>query len=94
MFERPSMLTNEKKGGAEDSRWLQPASKEKGRHMVKKRYNVRGRCPQCACGDVSFLGPEKLRDKYIGDENEIEILCPACGTKHSGILEEGDRKGD
>jgi redox-regulated HSP33 family molecular chaperone len=45
---------------------------------------VRAECPQCACGDVSFLGPEKLRKKFIGDEKEIEILCPFCGTKHKG----------
>lgn len=54
--------------------------------MTKKRYTVRGQCPQCACGDVTFLGPEKLRDKYIGPEEEMEILCPACGTKHKGTV--------
>jgi hypothetical protein len=54
----------------------------------RKRYQVRGQCPQCACGDVSFLGPEKLKEKYIGPEQEMEILCPACGTKHKGKLVE------
>lgn len=54
----------------------------------KKRYQVKGQCPQCACGDVSFLGPEKLKEKYIGSEQEMEILCPACGTKHKGKLVE------
>jgi hypothetical protein len=54
----------------------------------KKRYQVKGQCPQCACGDVSFLGPEKLKEKYIGPEQEMEILCPACGTKHKGKLVE------
>jgi hypothetical protein len=62
--------------------------------MAKKRYNVRGQCPQCSCGDVSFLGPETLREKYIGDEKEIEILCPACGVKHKGKVEEVDEKGE
>ncbi len=47
-------------------------------------------CPACACGDVSFLGPEKLEEKFIGDEKEIEILCPMCGTKHKGTVEEED----
>ncbi|MGO8943613.1 MAG: hypothetical protein ACLQJ7_08060 [Syntrophobacteraceae bacterium] len=56
--------------------------------MIKKRYKVRGECPQCACGDVSFLGPEVLKEKFIGDEKEIEILCPACGTKHKVEVEE------
>jgi hypothetical protein len=56
--------------------------------MAKKRYVVKGECPQCACGDVSFLGSETLQEKYIGPEQEMEILCPACGTKHKGKLEE------
>ena len=55
--------------------------------MSKRRYEVKAECPQCACGDVSFLGPEKLREKFIGDENEIDILCPFCGTKHKGKLQ-------
>lgn len=55
--------------------------------MSQKKYQVRAECPQCACGDVSFLGPEKLREKFIGDENEIDILCPLCGTKHKGKVE-------
>jgi Zn finger protein HypA/HybF involved in hydrogenase expression len=59
--------------------------------MSKKKYQVRAECPQCACGDVSFLGPEKLREKFIGDENEIDILCPLCGTKHKGkVVSEED----
>ena len=62
--------------------------------MAKKRYKVRGQCPQCSCGDVTFLGPEVLRDKYIGSEEEIEILCPACGMKHKGKLEEEEEKGE
>ncbi|SHG08102.1 hypothetical protein SAMN02745206_03226 [Desulfacinum infernum DSM 9756] len=55
--------------------------------MAKKRYKVRGQCPQCACGDVTFLGPEKLQEKYIGPQDEIEILCPTCGTKHKATVE-------
>lgn len=50
------------------------------------RHKVRGQCPQCACGDVSFIPPETMKDKYIGPEEEIEILCPSCGTKHKGKL--------
>lgn len=51
-----------------------------------KRHIVRGECPQCACGDVSFIPPESMREKYIGPDQEIEILCPTCGTKHKGKL--------
>ena len=40
--------------------------------MSKKKYKVRAECPACSCGDVSFLGPEKLREKFIGNEDEIE----------------------
>ena len=50
----------------------------------KKRFEVRAECPACACGDISFMAPEKLREKFIGDEKEIDILCPMCGTKHKG----------
>ena len=56
--------------------------------MAKKKYRVRAECPQCACGDVTFLGPEHLRATYIGPEDEIEIRCPLCGTKTKGKLEE------
>jgi hypothetical protein len=62
-----------------------PSRREK---MSKRKYRVRAECPSCACGDVTFLGPDKLREKFIGDEKEIEILCPMCGTKHKGKVEE------
>jgi len=52
----------------------------------KQRHLVRGVCPHCACGDVSFVPSEEMRKKYIGSEEEIEILCPTCGTKHKGKL--------
>ncbi len=59
----------------------------------KKRVMVHGECPQCACGDVSFVAPETMQEKYIGPAEEVEILCPSCGTRHKGKLvveEEGD----
>jgi hypothetical protein len=55
--------------------------------MSEKKYRVKAECPACACGDVSFLGPEKLREKFIGNEEEVEILCPHCGTKLKGKAE-------
>jgi hypothetical protein len=58
--------------------------------MSKKKFQVRAECPNCACGDISFLGSEKLREKFIGKEEEIDILCPLCGTKHAGKVEEAD----
>ncbi|MBW2020901.1 MAG: hypothetical protein JRI58_12385 [Deltaproteobacteria bacterium] len=62
--------------------------------MSKRKYTVKAECPQCACGDISFLGPEKLREKFIGDEKEIDILCPFCGTRHKGELHEEHVKED
>jgi hypothetical protein len=60
--------------------------------MSKRKYKVKAECPQCACGDVTFLGPDKLREKFIGKEEEIEITCPACGTKHKGKVEHVEEK--
>ena len=53
-----------------------------------EKYTVRAECPQCGYGDVTFLGPEKLREKFLGDEKEIDILCPICSTKYKGKLYE------
>jgi hypothetical protein len=58
--------------------------------MSKKKYRVRAECPACACGDITFLGPEKLREKFIGDEAEIDVTCPMCGTKHKGEVVEDE----
>lgn len=52
----------------------------------KKRHLVKGQCPQCACGDVSFIPSEEMLKKYAGPEEEMEILCPSCGTRHKGTL--------
>jgi hypothetical protein len=56
--------------------------------MSKRKYKVRAECPQCACGDVTFLGPEKLREKFIGKEEEFDIVCPNCGTGLKGHVDE------
>ncbi len=61
--------------------------------MSKRKYTVRAECPACSCGDISFLGPKTLREKFIGDEKEIDILCPMCGTKTKGKLEEEGKAG-
>ncbi len=53
----------------------------------KQRRLVRGQCPQCACGDISFIPAEEMKEKYSGPEDQIEILCPSCGTKIKGHLE-------
>lgn len=52
----------------------------------KQRHLVRGECPQCACGDVSFIPSKEMQEKYIGPKEEIEIRCPNCGTSHKGKL--------
>lgn len=56
--------------------------------MSGKKYRVRAECPQCACGSISHISAEALRDKFIGDEKEIDVLCPLCGAKHKGTVEE------
>ena len=44
--------------------------------MSKKKFRVRAECQACACGDITFLGPEKLKEKFkdaISDrEKQIE----------------------
>ena len=59
--------------------------------MSQKKYRVRAECPACACGTVSQIDPDKLRQKFIGDEKEIEVLCPMCGTKHIGRVEKEEQ---
>jgi hypothetical protein len=59
-----------------------------GGYMTKKRVVVHAECPACACGDISFIPPEKMKDKFIGNPKEVDILCPTCGTKTTGKVSE------
>jgi hypothetical protein len=59
-----------------------------GGSMTKKRVVVHAECPACACGDISFIPPEKMKDKFIGNPKEVDILCPTCGTKTTGKVSE------
>ena len=57
--------------------------------MSKRKYKVRAECPACACGGrPPSWARKKLREKFIGDESEIEITCPMCGHKHKSQVEE------
>jgi hypothetical protein len=56
--------------------------------MAKKRVVVHAECPACACGDISFIPPEKMKEKFIGNPEEVDILCPTCGTKTTGKVSE------
>jgi hypothetical protein len=56
--------------------------------MSKRKYRVRAECPHCACGTISHLSPEYLRETFIGDEKEIDVVCPLCATKTKGAVEE------
>jgi len=47
----------------------------------KKRYEVRGECPNCACGTVSHLTAEEIQAKTIGT-GEMELKCPECMEVH------------
>jgi Zn ribbon nucleic-acid-binding protein len=58
------------------------------RKTSSEKYTVRAECPQCGYGDLTFRGPEKLREKFLRDEKEIDILCPICSTKYKGKLYE------
>lgn len=60
--------------------------------MEKKRRLVRGQCPQCACGDVSFIPSDEMKEKYIGSKEQIEILCPSCGTAIKGELSDHEHE--
>jgi hypothetical protein len=47
----------------------------------KKRYEVKGKCPQCACGSIYHLTFEEIEAKTIDKEN-MELSCPECGQVH------------
>ena len=47
----------------------------------KKRYEVKGKCPQCACGSIYHLTFEEIEAKTI-DKETIELSCPECGQVH------------
>ena len=44
--------------------------------MSEKKYTIRAECPACACGSTSHIDPERLRKKFVGNEDEIDVLCP------------------
>ena len=56
--------------------------------MSKKKWKVRAECPHCSCGTVSHLSPEMLREKFIGDEKEIDVVCPLCSAELKGTVSE------
>lgn len=58
--------------------------------MSKKKYEVRGECPSCACGTITHLSTEQVKEKYIGPEDQFEMNCPICGTKHMAEVHEED----
>jgi redox-regulated HSP33 family molecular chaperone len=45
--------------------------------MAKKRYEVKGVCPNCACGTPAHLTLEEIKAKVIDGEN-LEVNCPEC----------------
>ena len=50
--------------------------------MSEKKFMVRAECPACGCGLDDRLTPELLRDKFVGNEAEIDVLCPRCAKTH------------
>ena len=59
----------------------------------ENKFSVQAQCPQCGYDDVGFLDPEKWGKKFMGDREEIHILCPLCGTTFRGQLHAGARTG-
>jgi hypothetical protein len=55
-------------------------NQQEGR-MGKKRYQVKGVCPHCACGTVDDMSAEEIKAKTIDGEN-LEINCPECMELH------------
>jgi endogenous inhibitor of DNA gyrase (YacG/DUF329 family) len=53
-----------------------------------EKYTVRAECPRCGYGDVTFRGPENFQERFMGDDKAIDVLCPICGTKHEGKLDQ------
>ena len=47
----------------------------------KKRYEVKGTCPQCACGSIYHLTAEEIEAKTVDKEN-MELTCPECDQVH------------
>ena len=44
--------------------------------MSKKRYEVKGACPQCGCSFATHC-PRELKARY-GDVPNIELECGEC----------------
>ncbi len=59
--------------------------------MEKKRRMVRGQCPQCACGDVSFIPPEKMKEKYTGPKEEIKFRVRAAARRSRENLKQDEK---
>jgi rRNA maturation protein Nop10 len=55
------------------------------------KYTIRAKCPQCGYGDVTFVGPESFQERFLGDNKAIDMLCPICGTKHEGKLDQEEK---
>jgi hypothetical protein len=49
--------------------------------MSKKRYQVKGKCPNCACGTVSDMSAEEIKARTVDGDN-LEINCPECMEVH------------
>jgi predicted RNA-binding Zn-ribbon protein involved in translation (DUF1610 family) len=55
------------------------------------KYTIRAKCPQCGYADVTFVGPASLQERFFRNNKAIDILCPICGTKHEGKLDQAEK---
>jgi hypothetical protein len=55
--------------------------KNRSEKMSKKRYQVKAKCPNCACGTVSDMSTEEIKARTVDGDN-LEINCPECMEVH------------
>lgn len=61
------------------------ASEGKG---PRTKLTITAQCPKCGYGDFSFLAPEDLQKGFLMSKKAVDVLCPICGTRHEGKLDE------
>ena len=50
--------------------------------MEKKRYAIKGACPQCGCTDLTVLTENEIQAKY-GDAPNVHLSCGECMEKYT-----------
>ncbi len=45
--------------------------------MAKKRFEMKGACPQCGCSFLTVLSEEEIEKRY-GDQPNFHMSCGEC----------------